>query len=253
MQILIIEDELHAFDILQKRILKLLNEATIVGHLKSIVESINWFKQHPEPDLVFLDVELADGQSFEIFNHLSLKCPVIFTTAYDQYAIKAFSLNSIAYLLKPISTHDLQQAIQKYQTLKDSYSTFGIDQMKQLMENRTTKKRTRFLVNSGEKYFFVKTHEIAYFYAEDGLTFIKTLQNKRHLINETLDQVEQELDNSQFFRINRQQILHIEAIQAIHEYFNRRFKVDLFPNLSEHEFIVSRLRRTEFKNWLNGR
>jgi len=252
MNILIIEDEFNAFDILQKRLKKVLPEVNIVANLKSILESINWFKQHLEPDLVFLDIELADGQSFEIFNHITIHCPVIFTTAYDQYAIKAFTLNSVDYLLKPISEQDLAKALQKYHNMRNSFAPFQFQQVEQFLHLKKTTHRKRFLVNVGEKFFFISTNDIAYLYAEDGLTFIKSIENKRHLLNETLDKIEESLSKEQFFRINRHQIINISSIETIHEYFNRRFKIELIAPLTEHEFIVSRLRRQGFKRWLNG-
>ncbi|MEL6674782.1 MAG: LytTR family DNA-binding domain-containing protein [Bacteroidota bacterium] len=253
MDILIIEDELNAFEILQKRLAMQAPQARVIGHLRTIVDSINWFKAHPEPDLVFLDIELTDGQSFEIFKHVSLRCPVIFTTAYDQYAIKAFTLNSLDYLLKPISEERLQQALDKYQHLKETFAAPALEQMQALLAQQKPRLRKRFLVSSGEKYHFIKAPEIAYFYSEDGVSFVRTLENRRHLLNDTLDSLEKELDPAAFFRINRKQIVQLDAIQTIHEYFNHRFKLDLKAPLSDHEFIVSRLRRTDFKNWLNGR
>lgn len=252
MSILIIEDEANAYDILRKRLLKIAPAIKILAHLKTIVESINWFKNHEEPDLVFLDVELADGQSFEIFNHISITCPVIFTTAYNQYAIKAFSLNSIDYLLKPISEEDLKKALEKFQQMKVNFVKLEFGALNRLLQKKNRKSRQRFLVNSGEKYFFIKTAEVAFLYSEEGLTFLKTVENKRHVLNETLDSIIEELDKEQFFRINRHQIINIESIQTIHEYFNRRFKVELAPPFKKEEFIVSRLRRAAFKNWLNG-
>lgn len=252
MNILIIEDEINAFEILKKRLEALLPQAEIVGNLKSIVESINWFTQNEAPELVFLDVELSDGQCFEIFKYIEVQCPVIFTTAYDQFAIEAFSLNSVAYLLKPISTGDLRRALEKFRQMKHTFSSPDLNQLNQFLQQQRRATRKRFMVHSGEKYFFIKTKEIAYLYAEEGVSFLKTLQNKRYLLNETLDKLSSELDPEQFFRINRHQIIHIEAIHTIHEYFNRRFKVELIPPLSDHEFIVSRLRRAEFKLWLGS-
>lgn len=252
MKILIIEDETNAFDILRKRISQVFPEAEIVGHLKTILNSINWFVSHEAPDLVFLDVELADGQSFEIFNHIQINCPIIFTTAYDQYAIKAFTLNSVDYLLKPISTEDLQKAFKKFHDMKRAFTPFRMEHFQHLLSPTLPQSMKRLLVNSGEKYFFIKTVDIAYFYSEEGVTFLRTMENRRHLINETLDNLNHKLEKDQFFRINRHQIINIEAIETIHEYFNRRFKIELLVPLSEHEFIVSRLRRTEFKHWLNS-
>ncbi len=251
MNVLIIEDEINAYNILRKRLQKQSTAVQIVAHLKTIVESINWFKNHPKPDLVFLDIELADGQSFEIFNHVKVNCPIIFTTAYDQYAIKAFSLNSVDYLLKPISDQDLSKALQKFHQMRQTFAPFDFTQLQNLL-SKPNKSRQRFLVNTGEKYFFVKTNDVAYVYAEEGVTFLKTNNNRRHLLNETLDTIMEELDSKSFFRINRHQIINIEYIQSIHEYFNRRFKIELLTPLKEHEFIVSRLRRSEFKGWLNG-
>ena len=251
MRILIIEDEQNAFEILQKRILQLLPNAQIMGHLTSIVESINWFIPNEMPDLVFLDVELADGRCFEIFKHVRVTCPVIFTTAYDQFAIDAFKLNSVDYLLKPISLGDLRKALAKLREMQQAFTSPYSFRTKPFSIRGKPVIRRRFLVHSGDTYFAIKAKEVAYLYSEDGVSFLKTLEGRRHMISETLDTLSKELDPDQFFRINRHQIVHIDSIQEIHEYFNRRFKLDILPDSSSEEFIVSRLRRAEFKDWLN--
>ena len=251
MRILIIEDESNAFEILKKRILQLLPDAEITGHLSSIVESINWFIPNEMPDLIFLDVELADGRCFEIFKHVRVTCPVIFTTAYDQFAIEAFKLNSVDYLLKPISLGDLRKALTKLREMQQAFYPASAlhTYPHSIMGNSVI--RRRFLVHSGDTYFAIKAKEVAYLYSEDGVSFLKTMEGRRHLITETLDTLAKELDPAQFFRINRHQIINIDSIQEIHEYFNRRFKLDILPDSSSEEFIVSRLRRAAFKNWLN--
>ncbi|MEO0338353.1 MAG: response regulator, partial [Bacteroidota bacterium] len=184
MRVLIIEDEMNAYEILSKRIKKVDPSIDIIGHLKSVIEGINWFQSEQEPDLLLLDVELADGQCFEIFKHISIQCPVIFTTAYDQYAIQAFALNSVDYLLKPISEQDLSIALERLKLKRKAFSVEGIQSF---LGQLPAKKRSRFLLQSGERYFYIKAKEIAYCYAEDGLVFIKNYENRRFLINETLE------------------------------------------------------------------
>ncbi|MEL6275520.1 MAG: LytTR family DNA-binding domain-containing protein [Bacteroidota bacterium] len=253
MDILILEDEVNAYQILKKRVERLLPTANIFEQVKSVVTGIQWFKEHPEPDLIFLDVELADGQCFEIFKHIKIQRPVIFTTAYDAYAIQAFRLNSVDFLLKPIAEKDLENALHKLRDMKKAFSPLTKTTLKELKKNAVSKKRKRFLVSTGEKYFFVKTDDVGYLYAEDGLTFLMTKEKRRHLLPaETMDNLVAELDSDLFFRINRHQIVQLDAIKLVHEYFNRRFKLALLDPLDEHEFIVSRQRRTAFKDWLNG-
>ena len=254
MKALIIEDEINAFELLRNRIQKIVPGVEVLGPLQSIVAGINWFKNNNEPDLVFLDVELEDGQSFEIFKHVELNCPIIFTTAYDQYAIRAFTLNSVDYLMKPISESDLEQALDKIKKMKQVYAQSSSSLLGSILkEKEATKSRSRFLVSVGSKYFFLKTNEVAFFYSEEGLTFLKTFKNQRYILDESLDQLVLELDPSQFFRINRSHIINLDAIEATHDYLGNRFKLEIIKPIENDGLIVSRARRREFKNWLGGK
>ena len=254
MKALIIEDE----DLAAKRLVKLLKELEptleIAGPIDTVEGAINHFQSGAAYDLVFLDIQLADGKSFLIFDKVKITIPIIFTTAYDEYAIRAFELNSIDYLLKPINTGKLRNALDKFYKIRDFYSQS--DSNKDLLEMiRTfqvpTAYKTRFLVNKGDTLVPIQTREIAYFYAEDKVVFLVTLENKKYLINYTLEELEQKLDPKQFFRVNRQFLLSLSSIGKIHNYFNYKLKLDLLPN-PEIEVIVSKARTSDFKNWMNG-
>ena len=254
MQILIVEDEEQAARRLQRMVEAIVPAAAILGILSSIEKAIEWFKSNPLPDLVFMDIQLADGISFEIFNHVQVNCPVIFTTAHENYALQAFKVNSIDYLLKPINTGKLRNALDKFYKIKDFYTQS--DSNKDLLEmirsfQSPTAYKTRFLVNKGDTLVPIQTREIAYFYAEDKVVFLVTLENKKYLINYTLEELEQKIDPKQFFRVNRQFLLSLSCIGKIHNYFNYKLKLDLLPN-PEIEVIVSKARTSDFKNWMNG-
>jgi len=252
--VLIIEDE----DIAAKRLIsmlkKILPEIEILGPLESVSESIRFFTCNPQPDLIFLDVQLADGMSFEIFDTVQILSPVIFTTAYDEYAIKAFLVNSIDYLLKPISEEKLQMSIQKYIHIKDYYTSANdLNQLKEILKKLQKGKssfKTRFLVTKGDTLIPVVMDEIAYFLAEDKIVQLITNDNKKYIINYTLDSLEENLDPDNFFRVNRHCIISLKSVRKIYNHFNYKLKLDLYPTCSG-EVILSKSRTTEFKQWLN--
>ena len=254
MKALIIEDELHA----AQRLINLLNETgreiEIVGTLDSIETSIKWLKENPDPDVIFLDIQLADGLSFAIFDQVEVKSPVIFATAYDEYAIKAFEINSIDYLLKPIKLERLEASLEKLAKLRPTLSTDQITAQLQNMivdyHERNKTYRSRFLVNKADSMIPIATEDIAYLYTEDKVVFLITRDNRRFMINYSLDQLEKQLNPVSFFRVNRQFIVAMRSIHKIHNYFNYKLKVELTP-VSEHEVIVSRQKVAEFKEWLD--
>lgn len=249
MNILIIEDEIRAANQLQ-RMLKACNfEYVLLGIIDTVEDAVQWFRQHPDPDMVFMDIQLADGLSFEIFQKTSVEAPIIFTTAFDQYAIQAFKVNSVDYLLKPIQQDDLNKALDKFLKANQSVS-IDPDVLKQLLGSMQKQpERDGILVKSGSGFLQIKVADLLYCYSEDSITFGVT-SGKRHIIDETLDELFDTLDDSQFFKINRGQIVAKTSILKIEPYFNHRVKLSV-TNPRNKEFIVSRTKTKAFKEWMN--
>lgn len=254
MQLIIIEDEIPAMNRIKKMVLEIEPNTDIVATADSIESGVEAIQQNPKADLILMDIELADGQSFEIFNLVQVKCPVIFTTAYDEFALKAFKVNSIDYLLKPIEKTELQNAFNKYKTITQS-STIVSDinmQMQELLiglKKPNANFKNRFLVKQGQKLISIAVDEIAYFFAHDKLCYLQTKSVNKFVIDYTLDELVGMLDPTQFFHLNRQTIASIYSIGSVHTYFNGKLKVDLKP-LTSTEVIVSREKAAEFKEWL---
>ncbi len=250
--VLIIEDEEAAARRLQKMITEVLPEVNIHPSIATIRSATERLKTNPKPDLVFLDVHLADGQSFEIFKEVNVSCPIIFTTAYDQYALEAFKVNSIDYLLKPIKKDELQRAINKFLNLSGS-PVPGVDIQKLLLSLKQEKVnyKERFAVKYGEHIKTIETTDAAYFYTENKANFLITKDNKRFAIDYNLDQLEELLDPKKFFRINRQFLIGFHSITEMFTYSKSRVLIKLNP-ASKLETIVSTERSAEFKAWLNG-
>lgn len=251
MKILIIEDEKPAATRLKQLILDILPEAKIDGNLESIIAATQWLMANPEPDLIFCDIQLADGLSFEIFNRVKVTAPIIFTTAFDQYAIKAFKLNSIDYLLKPIDTKELLNAIGKFKSLQIR-PLVDIIQLQELLIPKQKDYKSRFMVRFGEKIQAVQASEAAYFFSEERVTFLHTFEGKRYILDYTLDQLEAMLDPKNFFRLNRKYISSFEAITEIHTYSNSRLKIKL-KDCSDNDILVSREKVGSMKEWLDGK
>jgi DNA-binding LytR/AlgR family response regulator len=230
--------------------LELLPGVSIYGHLDSITSAVDWMQKHPAPDLIFCDIQLADGLSFEIFERVKISSPIIFTTAFDQYAIKAFKLNSVDYLLKPIDPKELAGAITKFNSQKIK-TTIDLSQIKELLQPQKKDYKTRFMVKIGEKIQSVQTSEIAFFMSEERVTFLQTFEGKRYILDYTLDQLEVMLDSKKFFRLNRKYISSFEAIAEIHTYSNSRLKIKL-SNCSDNDILVSREKVGALKDWLDG-
>lgn len=248
MKTLIVEDEINACEYLRTLISKHMPECEIVDHLDSVQETINWLHNNEEPDLIFLDIQLSDGISFEIFNHVTITTPIIFTTAYDQFALQAFKVNSIDYLLKPISEEDLIAAHKKLMIREKSNKN---NELSTLFKNFSSGKKNRCLVKKGNHFEFINVDDIAYINSDDSITFLHCKNGKRHIYTKTLQVLMDELDDKEFFQINRKQIVHIESISKIYPYLNQRLKVDL-STPSNLEFIVARNRMTEFKEWVDS-
>jgi DNA-binding LytR/AlgR family response regulator len=247
MKVLIIEDEAPAYRRLEKLIKECDPSTEIVGIIQSVKDGIEWFQQNKIPDLIFSDIQLADDLSFSIFKELKITVPIIFVTAFDEYAINAFKFYSIDYLLKPINLEDLRTSLEKYNNIQQKSSSNNFEE---LLNKLTEKKfRERFLVYSGDSLIPINSCDIAYFVSEDGATFIVTTEGKRHLLADSLDSLENELNPNDFFRANRQYLVSSRAIQKIHNYGNQKLKLIIKP-LSEEGIIISKLKATSFKNWL---
>jgi len=249
MRILIVEDENRAARQLQK----LLNEVgfsyELLALLDTVVDTVDWFKKNPPPELVFMDIQLADGISFEIFEKTMVESPIIFTTAFDAYAIQAFSVNSIDYLLKPIKTTDLERALHKFS--KSSAPVVSHTQIQALLRDfQRPPERTSILTKEGRAFVQIPVEELLYIYSEDSITFGVTAQ-KRCIIDERMDPLFDSLNPTQFFKINRGQIVARKAIKKIHPYFNHRLILTL-EHTKGHEFIVSRPKTADFKIWINS-
>jgi two-component system LytT family response regulator len=252
MKVLIVEDESAAARRLEKQLLELDPELEILQRLESVEATVNWLGEHPAPDLIFLDIHLADGPSFDIFDQITVHSPVIFTTAYDEYALRAFKVNAVDYLLKPIKTNELEHAISKYKKLHGvpaaDYSPLIETMRKQDGQNHLR----RMLIRLGNSIKLADMSDAAYFYTKDKITFIVLKSTgKRFPIDHPLDKLESMLDPTSFFRINRQFIVNVTSIKEMHIHSKSRVKVDLDP-ATDQPTIVSTERAAEFKKWLVG-
>ncbi|RAI94882.1 LytR/AlgR family response regulator transcription factor [Algoriphagus yeomjeoni] len=249
MKILIIEDEKPAAKLLLKQIEVHFKDAEIFGNLDSISTAIEWFQRNPAPDLIFCDIQLADGLSFEIFEKVKLSTPIIFTTAFDQYAIKAFHVNAIDYLLKPIDPEDLARAVDKFKA-NQIRSTIELDVLKNLLTPKKTSYKSRFLVRFGEKIQSIPVEDISFFYSEERVTFLQTHEAKKYVLESTLEQTEEQVDPGNFFRLNRKYLCSMTSIDGIFSYSNSRLKVTL-KNCSDQDILISREKVGDFKSWLD--
>ena len=255
MKVLIIEDEYPAAERLEKLLHKADEKIQIVDTLDSVSRALKWFQQNLAPDLIFSDIQLSDGLCFEIYDKVVLKSPIIFTTSYDEYAIRAFKVKSIDYLLKPIKFEELVQAINKYQNLKSEFSvaenSIKIDHLLDSLHPTGKQYKKRFLVKAGEQLVPVSDDEISYFYTSMELVYLFHKSGKKYVVDYTLEQLEQLVDPGNFYRPNRQFILNLSAIRKIHTYFNGRLKLEIDP-VHKEEVIVSKGKVKGFKNWMEG-
>jgi DNA-binding LytR/AlgR family response regulator len=258
MKILIVEDEELAVKKLQKTLASVDDTTEIVGVADSIKSSVEWLQQNPSPDLILMDIELSDGQSFEIFNLIEVKTPVIFTTSYDEFALKAFKVNSVDYLLKPIQKEDLETALEKFKKMKESFGgsinntpDLSIDTIvKELQQKLQPKEyRKRFLVKHAQKLVSINCDEIAYFYSDGRLNFFKTTDNRKFVVDYTMDELEEMLDPKEYFRISRSFYVSVASIEKIEDYFGNRLILNLNPPVDK-EALVSREKVTDFKKWM---
>jgi DNA-binding LytR/AlgR family response regulator len=249
MNVLIIEDERLAADKLELMLLKIDSEINVLARLESVLDSINWLNAHNKADLIFMDIQLDDGICFEIFDSVKIETPIIFTTAYDSYAIKAFQVNSVDYLLKPIEEQALVKALEKYRQIFTS-NQYHNDKLNLLYDQIIQNYKTRFFVKIGNHFHSVSVDEIQCFMIQERATFLKSTKGKKYDLDYSLDQLQKLVDPSKFFRINRNYLIHIDSIQDIYSYSSNRLGVKL-KMLDHLDMIVSREKVADFKKWLD--
>ncbi|GAB4329662.1 MAG: LytTR family DNA-binding domain-containing protein [Bacteroidales bacterium] len=249
MRILIVEDEQPAAGHLKNLLLQVVPDADILGPVDSVRSAVEWFRQNPAPDLVMLDIHLADGISFEIFDQAEVRCPVIFTTAYNQYAIKAFKVNSVDYLLKPIDKEELRQAIDKY---RSHWPEVRITRqlLEHLQEGLSQNYRTRFVVRVGEHLRAIPVDRVLFFYSLQKSTFMHTFEGMDYALDYSLDTLEEQLNPEKFFRINRRYIISLDAVEDIIAWSGSRLKIEL-KGSNAMDAVVSRERVSLFRKWLD--
>jgi DNA-binding LytR/AlgR family response regulator len=252
-KILIIEDEKPAADWLRQLVLKLDTGIEVLKVIDSVGDAIEWFQKNSSPDLTFMDIQLADGLSFEIFEKLLVSCPVIFTTAYEEYAIRAFKVNSVDYLLKPIAFNELEAAFQKFKITVENASPaplVTVELLSKIKEMLRKQYKTRFVIKVGEHLKSIPVEEIHFFYSLEKATYLCTADHKTYLVDYSLDRISEMVDEQRFFRINRKYILSNSSIADIVFYSNSRLKIKL-KKADEEPVIVSRDKVAAFKEWLD--
>jgi DNA-binding LytR/AlgR family response regulator len=253
MTILIIEDEVLAQEKLQLLLKNYDPTITVLACLESVEETVKWFATKPHPDLLLMDIHLSDGLSFEIFKKTIITKPIIFTTAFDNYAIDAFQLFSIDYILKPVSAEALANAINKYKNIANSFVPKDYSLLsEQINDNLSTNYKNRFLAKVGQRLFFIAVQDVAYFSADNKIVFLIDKEGNRFVINTTIEKLETQLNPNQFFRINRKVIINVDAIEQIKPYVNNRLKLNLKGITSQDEIIISRERVADFKAWADN-
>jgi len=253
MKVLIVEDESMAARRLTTELEKLEPGIEIMQKLDSVKRVVKWLEENESPDLIFLDIQLADGLSFEIFEKTQVKAPVVFTTAFDEYAIKAFKVNSIDYLLKPIDPEELAGALDKFKERtapSQEQPAFDMGMIQRAMEMMTRNHKERFVVKVGEHIHTIATADTAYFFSQEKATYLQTIERNRFIIDYTLEQLEQLVDPDRFFRINRKYLVSLEAVKDIVTYSNSRLRL-ILKHTDDMDAIVSRDKVQEFKRWLD--
>jgi DNA-binding LytR/AlgR family response regulator len=248
MRTLIIEDEKPAADKLKKAIQKTGLGIEIIAQLDSVQSAIQWLRTQEQPELVFMDIELSDGLCFKIFETVPVPCPIIFTTAYDEYWQEAFELNSIDYLLKPVKQEKLEAALKKYDTLKQYFAS-NFQQLMQTKRTNLPAHKKRFLVKRGTDYISVKTEDIAYFYATHKLVCMVNKKAEKFILDISLSDIEKQIDPVSFYRINRKYLVNMSAIKRIKSYPKSKLEVEMDPPVND-EILISQENVAAFKDWM---
>lgn len=249
MNILIIENEKPAAERIIRLLGKIDKTIMVSGVLESVEDTINWFQINPRPDLILMDIQLDDGLCFEIFENINIELPVIFTTAYDEYTLKAFKVNSVDYLLKPIDEKLLKSALEKFKKLYTDKDPFK-SSFKQMLYEFRNQYKSRFLIKIGEKYRSVPTRDVSHFHISERNVFLSDYIGKDYGLDNSLEELQSMLDPRKFFRINRECIVNIDAIALMHSYSSSRLQLILKDKEKSDIFIVSRDKVTEFKKWI---
>lgn len=251
LNVLIVEDEELASNRLAAQLKKVCSECYILQVTKSVKETVRWLSSH-QPDLIFMDIQLSDGLCFSIFDRIGVRSPIIFTTAYDQYAIEAFKVNSIDYLLKPIKTTHLEKSLQKFKSLRSAFMV-DVDRLMEAFSHESPSYKERFLIRLGDVLRKVDVTDCAYFFAKDKAVYLVTFGDKKYPIDDSLDSLEQQLNPDLFFRINRSFFLNVRAIDEMTAWSRSRIKLELSPKaFSGADTLVSTSRSADFKTWLNS-
>lgn len=250
MKAVIIEDEKLSAEHLYNMLRRIDAGIEVIAYFDSVKKSVEEFRKGLKADLLFVDVHLADGLSFEIFSKVEVEIPVIFTTAYDEYAIRAFKVNSVDYLLKPVGMEDLKAALEKFRKLKKNDHHSALDGIANVYNVFTRQHKNRFMVKTGDSISSIKTADISHFVSEDGAVLLYTSADKRYVVDYTLDALEDLISPEEFFRINRKVIVHINSVQKVSPYFNSRLKLN-HASIDEENSVVSRERVNDFKSWLD--
>jgi DNA-binding LytR/AlgR family response regulator len=251
MKVLIIEDEPQAAQRLEKLVQSIEPGVEVVDRIDSVKHSVEWLSANKHPDLIFMDIHLADGISFSIFEQCEVKVPVIFTTAYDAYALKAFKVNSVDYILKPVDKDELEAALKKFKDKKTDVSPHALlESISQAMSVLTKKFKTRFVIKVGEHLKTVEVDQVLYFYSQEKTTFCHVGEGRNLILDYTLEQLEEMVDPGLFFRINRKYLIASRSIVDIISHTNSRLKL-LLKNCNDNDIIVARERVQQFKEWLD--
>lgn len=254
MNVLIIEDEPYAQNELKRLLRNSEFDILVLDCIDSVEDSVLYLESNNAPDLIFMDIQLSDGLSFEVFKQVTVTTPVIFTTAYDEYAIRAFKVNSVDYLLKPIKQSELNDALNKFKIFGNQFSgvqpTLKLDQIQQLLNLNRTAYKNRFIARVGDQIKHVDVKDVAYFRAEDNEVMLITSNNNKYVIEYSLDRLISILDPYEFFRANRSYIVTVKSIAKISKYFNSRLHLELVPQ-SEDTVLISRVKVPEFLNWMD--
>jgi len=250
MKILIIEDEQHTSQRLEELLLKYNSDFNILDKIPSVEKAVEWFNNNQAPDLIFQDIILNDGNCFEIYKKVNIESPIVFTTAYSQYALESFKLNSIDYIVKPYDYQDLKRVLDKFYKFGQLFKLPAKEILEEVLTEKKYTPKKRFLIKTGDNYFYINSADIFYFVYDNGITYAYTAENKKLPIDNSISDLAQLLDSSLFFQINRKEIINIEAIKKISTWFTNRLVVKLSIDTKE-QIVVSRERVKAFKEWLN--
>lgn len=250
MKVLIFEDERHTATHLIKLLKEIDDSITVLAVIDTVKEGIEWFANHNQPDLIFQDIILSDGNCFEIFEQVNITTPVIFTTAFSEYALQSFQVNSIDYLIKPYDIVTLKKSLVKFNQIKSSYKFPERDLLQEILKNTSITSKKRFLIKIGDSYLYIKSNEIAYFNSDGGVTYATLFNGKSYIVDHTILELTKLMDMECFYQVNRKTTVNIDSVNKISSWFNSRLKIELLPK-TEQDIIVSRERVKHFKLWLD--